>query len=180
MNAAVLAERTARRSAAPCEHRDLRTALGRYATGVTVVTTRTAGGDSIGVTINSFASVSLEPAIVLWSLARNASSIVAFRAAAWFAVNVLAADQLQIAARFAASRADRFSGVACEQGLFGLPLLSGSLAHFVCRTASQIEAGDHVVFLGALEYYRHFAGEPLLFQAGRYHAGNIRVEAMFT
>src|SRR5512133_4273399 len=104
---------------------EFRTALGMFATGVTIVTARTPDGQLVGLTANSFNSVSLDPPLVLWSLAQAAASLPAFRAGSHYAINVLAADQKTLAERFALKGADRWSGVNFVEGMGGAPLLAG-------------------------------------------------------
>lgn len=149
------------------EPRALRDALGRFATGVTVVTTRARDGAPIGLTCNSFASVSLDPPLVLWSLRRESPALPAFEAAGRFVVNVLAADQEALCRRFATPMADRFAGIETETCPLGCPVLPGALAVFACRTTQAIDGGDHVVFLGAVREARTRPGEPLVFAQGR-------------
>jgi flavin reductase (DIM6/NTAB) family NADH-FMN oxidoreductase RutF len=126
----------------------LRAALGRFATGVTVITCRSAEGGLVGLTANSFNSVSLDPPLVLWSLSKRARSLRAFREATHFGVNVLAWDQVEVAQRFASAIADRFAGLPFHEGEGGVPLLDGCVARFVCVTHHQYEGGDHVIFVG--------------------------------
>lgn len=148
--------------------RDLRRALGQYATGVTVVTTLH-DGERYGMTANSFTSVSLNPPLVLWAAAKSSPSLVAFEASDRFAVNVLAADQHHLSRQFATSGNDKFDGVPLQDGPpSSLPLLEGAVAHFVCRRTQRVEAGDHVVFLGEVEEYGAPGGEPLVFHSGFY------------
>lgn len=134
------------------------------------MTTRGLDGRGVGLTVSSFTSVSLDPPLVLWCLGRASASLSEFLAAGRFAVNVLAVDQSAIAQRFASRHVERFAGVACSIGLGGLPLIAGAIAHFVCRRARQIEAGDHLVFIGEVEHFQRFDGEPLLFHAGEFGA----------
>lgn len=155
-------------TADPHHHRSLRDAFGRFATGVTVVTCISPDGRPVGVTVNSFASVSLDPPLLLWSLMRRSANLAAFLDAGGFAVNVLGDDQRDLAARFAAPVQDRFAGVPWTPGLDGAPLLSGCVASFECSVFRTIEAGDHVVFLGRVHRFEGRAGTPLLFFAGRY------------
>ena len=150
---------------------DLRRAMGRFATGVTIVSTRGAGGRPVGVTANSFSSVSLEPPIVLWSLRRASPSLAAFDAAGRFVINVLTLDQLELSRRFASPLADKFTGVAHRPGLEGLPVLDGSAAVFECRTEQRLEVGDHVLYLGRVEAYSHRGAPTLLYCQGRYAEG---------
>jgi 3-hydroxy-9,10-secoandrosta-1,3,5(10)-triene-9,17-dione monooxygenase reductase component len=148
--------------------RALRDALGAFATGVTIVTTRAEDGTDIGLTANSFSSVSLAPPMVLWSLAKSAASIGAFREARYFAVHVLAADQDGLSARFATRGIEKFAGLAVERGREEIPLLGGCTARFECRTAFQYEGGDHVIFVGEVENLTHSERPPLVFHGGRY------------
>ncbi|WP_255429148.1 flavin reductase family protein [Ramlibacter albus] len=149
---------------------EFRAALGMFATGVTIVTARTADGQVIGLTANSFNSVSLEPPLVLWSLSRAAASLAVFSAGSHYAINVLAADQKALAERFAAKGADRFSGVSFDEGAGGAPLLHGAAATFECFNRSRYEEGDHVIFVGEVERCTHRPGAaPLLFHGGRYY-----------
>lgn len=148
--------------------RDLRHAFGQFATGVTVVTALGNGGRPVGVTANSFTSLSLEPPLVLWCLSRGASSLGVFQESEHFAVNVLASGQHHLSRLFATSGADKFSGVQVREGAHGIPLLDGSLAHYICRSVRQIEAGDHFIFIGEVESYKLFDGEPLVFHSGSY------------
>ena len=150
------------------DHKEFRSALGRFTTGVTVVTACDASGRRVGLTANSFSSVSLDPPLILWSLSRSAPSLPAFEACAHYAVNVLAADQVELSRRFARSGRDKFAGLACEEGLGGAPLLPGCVARFECRNAQRYAGGDHVIFLGQVERLAHCDREPLVFFAGRY------------
>ncbi len=148
--------------------RELRRALSRFATGVTIVTTCTKDGRLEGLTANSFSSVSLDPPLVLWSLRSDARSLPSFRAARWFAVTVLGSHQSGLSARFAGKATDRFAGVPFQAGLGGCPVLDDGIAHFECSVHDHVEAGDHVIFLGRVERMRHRDGVPLLYSGGRY------------
>ena len=150
--------------------REFRSALAMFATGVTIVTARTATGELIGLTANSFNSVSLDPPLVLWSLARAAGSLPAFSAGSHYAINILAADQKALAERFAARGADRWAGVDFSEGAAGSPLLDGAAATFECFNRSRYEEGDHVIFVGEVERCGHRSGaSPLLFHGGRFY-----------
>lgn len=141
-----------------------------FATGVTIVTARTPAGVLVGLTANSFNSVSLQPPLVLWSLARAAGSMAALSAGSHYAINILAADQKELAERFASGRADRWDGVAYSEGASGAPLLDGAAAHFECFNRSRYEEGDHVIFVGEVERCGHRAGaSPLLFHGGKFY-----------
>jgi 3-hydroxy-9,10-secoandrosta-1,3,5(10)-triene-9,17-dione monooxygenase reductase component len=148
--------------------RQFRDALGAFATGVTVVTTRDARGKDAGLTANSFNSVSLDPPMVLFSLARNSGSLAAFLEGTHFAVHVLAADQEGLSRRFASRGTDKFQGLDLERGVAGVPLLRDCSARFLCRTAFRYEGGDHMIFVGQVEAFEHFGRPPLVFHGGRY------------
>jgi len=146
----------------------LRSALGRFATGVTIVTCTDAAGVAVGLTVNSFSALSLEPPLVLWSLRVESPSLPSFGAARHFAVNVLAEHQLELSRRFAAGSADKFDAGRWTVGQTGAPVLSGAVAVLECATQSAQPHGDHVLFIGAVRHVVAHAGPPLLFQAGRY------------
>ncbi|VWX58958.1 Flavin reductase [Burkholderiales bacterium 8X] len=149
---------------------EFRKALGMFATGVTIVTARAANGSLVGLTANSFNSVSLDPPLVLWSLARGAASMVALSTGSHYAINILAADQKALAERFATKDVDRWSDVAFDQGIGGAPLLKGAAATFECFNRSRYDEGDHVIFVGEVERCMHAPGaSPLLFHGGRFY-----------
>ncbi len=149
---------------------EFRTALGMFATGVTIVTVRSAAGELLGLTANSFNSVSLDPPLVLWSLARSAASMLAFSTGSHYAVNVLSANQQALAQRFASKGIDRFADLAFVTGAGGAPLLSGAAAWFECFNRSRYDEGDHVIFVGEVERCSHQAGaSPLLFHGGKFY-----------
>jgi flavin reductase (DIM6/NTAB) family NADH-FMN oxidoreductase RutF len=149
---------------------EFRAALGLFATGVTIVTARTADGVPVGLTANSFNSVSLNPPLVLWSLRSAALSMPAFARGSHYAIHILAAEQLELARRFATPGIDRFAGMDFEPGSGGVPLIPGCAALFECANRSQYEEGDHVIFVGEVERSHHRAGaQPLIFHGGRYY-----------
>ena len=152
----------------PFDQRQLRDALSRFVTGVTIVTTRDAGGKAHGVTANSFSAVSLDPPLVLWSQAVTSRSHPAFRDGERFAVHVLADDQVALANQFARSRDDKFDGVACRDSIDGVPLLDGAAATFECVRIASFPGGDHVIFLGRVERIEDAGRRPLAFGGGRY------------
>ncbi|MCU0927949.1 MAG: flavin reductase family protein [Burkholderiaceae bacterium] len=149
--------------------RELRTALGRFATGVTIVTCRDTPGAPVGLTCNSFNALSLEPPLVLWSLRRASPNLAAFVGAGHFAVNVLAEDQIELSRRFASSAPDRFAEGVWHDGTGGAPLLVGAAAVFECETVSHQDVGDHVLFIGRVLRLADAALPPLVFHGGRYH-----------
>src|ERR1700761_8389165 len=152
----------------PIDPRDFRNALGTYATGVTIITAAGTDGKPYGITCNSFASVSLNPPLVLWSLVLYSSSLSVFQNASHFAVNVLGASQQALADKFAKSAGDKFADVEWTPGLGKAPLLADSVANFQCRAANRYYGGDHVIFLDAVEAYSYNRREPLLFAQGGY------------
>ncbi|MGA0594721.1 flavin reductase family protein [Enterovirga sp. CN4-39] len=146
----------------------LRQALGRFATGVTVITTRAPDGKCEGLTANSFSAVSLDPPLVLWSLRLASPSLPSFKSSGAFVVNVLSSEQSTTSQHFATPRHDKFEDVAFSEGIGGCPMLDGSLAIFECRTESMIEGGDHMIFIGRVIQAHYREGEPLIFAGGRY------------
>jgi flavin reductase (DIM6/NTAB) family NADH-FMN oxidoreductase RutF len=141
-----------------------------FATGVTIVTARTPQGDLVGLTANSFNSVSLSPPLVLWSLGRAAASMATFSAGSHYAINILSADQKELAQRFASKGVDRFANVAFIDGAGGAPLLAGAAASFECFNRSRYDEGDHVIFVGEVERCTHRAGaSPLLYHGGKFY-----------
>ena len=148
---------------------DFRQALGMFATGVTIVTARDASGQRIGLTANSFNSVSLEPPLVLWSLSRQAGTVPAFRSGSHYAINILAADQQALALRFASRAPDRFEGLSLREGAGGAPIIEGAAAVFECFNRSRYEEGDHIIFVGEVEACERRPGAtPLIFHGGRF------------
>jgi 3-hydroxy-9,10-secoandrosta-1,3,5(10)-triene-9,17-dione monooxygenase reductase component len=148
--------------------RQFRNALGSFATGVTIITARSPAGADVGVTANSFNSVSLDPPMILWSLAKTSTSFDAFMAAEHFAVHILAMDQEGLSGRFAKSNTDKFGGLTVERGRGSVPLLPGCAARFQCRTAYRHEGGDHIILVGEVEEFDHDGHAPLAFHGGRY------------
>ncbi|MFZ2102925.1 MAG: flavin reductase family protein [Oricola sp.] len=146
--------------------RDLRKAFGRFATGITVVTAATPDGP-LGITANSFSSVSLEPAMVLWSIGRHSRRFDAFARADFQAIHVLGEDQADLCRRFSHTGID-FTGLEITYNRQRVPLLSGTLARFEVEIVDRIDAGDHVIQLGRVQRLSLADGEPLVFAAGRY------------
>jgi 3-hydroxy-9,10-secoandrosta-1,3,5(10)-triene-9,17-dione monooxygenase reductase component len=147
---------------------EFRKALGSFATGVTIITTRAPDGAPVGLTANSFNSVSLNPPLVLWSLAETSLSLPAFRAAEHWAVHVLASDQEELSGRFARRGQDKFAGLEVDSGRGGVPLLRGCAARFQCRKAFQYQGGDHLIFVGEVLDFDRAESAPLVFHGGRY------------
>lgn len=157
-------------SPVPFSSREFRDALAAFATGITVICTREADGRSVGFTANSFNSVSLDPPLVLWSLALTGSHLAAFRATPVYAVNVLATDQVAIAQRFSQPHTDRFEGIAHRLSPGGAPLLDGCTAWFECAHYAQHHVGDHVLFIGRVLDCARQPGAGLAYHHGQYAA----------
>ncbi|AYF87841.1 MULTISPECIES: p-hydroxyphenylacetate 3-hydroxylase reductase component [unclassified Pseudomonas] len=150
------------------DSRAFRRALGNFATGVTVVTATAPDGTRVGVTANSFNSVSLEPPLILWSIDKRSSSLAVFERASHFAVNILAADQIDLSNQFARPRDDKFEGVAVESGVGGAPLLPDCAARFECEMHQWVEGGDHWILIGKVVRFDDFGRSPLLYHQGAY------------
>ena len=148
--------------------RDFRNALGTFATGVTIVTTRSVDGNPIGVTCNSFGSVSLTPPLILWSLSVYSPNLQVFLQAKHFAVNVLAHDQVELSRRFSQPMEDRFAGVARSAGEDGIPLIANVAAQLECRNEARHYSGDHAILIGHVLRYVYRDVAPLVFWRGRY------------
>ena len=147
---------------------DFRRALAQFATGVTVITTRTPEGTPVGVTVNSFNSVSLAPPLVVWSLALGASTQPVFRDCPRYLVHILSAGQLEVARRFAQRGIDRFAGLAWYDSEGGLPQFDGCVARFECAQRTHHIEGDHLVLIGAVQRFETLGGAPLIFHDSRY------------
>ncbi|GMM92727.1 flavin reductase family protein [Qipengyuania sp. MTN3-11] len=149
-----------------------RSALGSFVTGVTIVTARGPDGEPVGLTANSFNSVSLDPPMVLWSLALSSNSLPVFRDAESWAVHILAAGQEDLSQRFATSGLDKFTGLGDRNGPAdgpeGAPLIEGCAARFGCRARFEYEGGDHAIFLGEVVDFDRSRAEPLIYHGGRY------------
>ncbi len=147
----------------------LRGVLGSFATGVAIVTCTHIDGQRVGMTVNSFSALSLQPPLVLWSLRKTSPSLAAFRFARHFAVNILAESQVDLARRFASALPDKFDQGAWSDGACGVPLLSGAAAVLECERTLEQDAGDHILFIGRVLRLADLAAPPLLFHAGHYH-----------
>ena len=147
----------------------LRVALGRFATGVTIVCCRDVDGRPLGLTVNSFSAVSLEPPLVLWCLRVVSPALDAFLAATHFSINVLGESQVDLARRFAQTRANKFAAGQWSDSVDGTPVLAHCAAVFECEQVSRQAVGDHVLFIGQVLRLRETALAPLVFQAGHYH-----------
>lgn len=151
-----------------------RAALGTFTTGVTIITTQSEDGSPVGITANSFNSVSLNPPLVLWSLAKNARSLPAFSDSRHWNVHVLSTEQEPLSGRFARQGEDKFDGIELDSGISGAPLLPDCTARFQCRTAFQYEGGDHVIFVGEVLAFDHNDRAPLAYQSGQYALATLK------
>ena len=150
--------------------RQLRDALAQFATGVTIVCARAAHDRYVGFTANSFGSVSLEPPLVLWTISQRSASLAVFDATERYAINVLAAAQVELARRFSRPHADRFASVPFRLGWSDAPLIDGCVAWFECRHHAKYRTGDHMLFIGEVMTVERAPGASLVFQHGRFAA----------
>jgi flavin reductase (DIM6/NTAB) family NADH-FMN oxidoreductase RutF len=148
--------------------RAFRDALGMFATGIAVVTARGPSGDPVGLTVNSFSSVSLDPPLVLWCLSLYSPTLAAFERCTHYAINVLAVEQDGLSQHFASSAPDRFAGIEWTGGLGGAPLIPGCCAAFECRNEVRHPGGDHLIFVGQVERFARHEREGLLYFRGGY------------
>jgi 3-hydroxy-9,10-secoandrosta-1,3,5(10)-triene-9,17-dione monooxygenase reductase component len=148
------------------DSQEFRRALGRFATGITIITARAPDSAPVGLTCNSFGSLSLDPPLVQWSIATSSRNYAALCAATHFAVHVLDSNQGELCWQFSAKNRDRFASLEIEEGLAGLPLLRRYHARFECETHAQLEAGDHMIIIGRVLRLREQDGDPLLFYRG--------------
>lgn len=152
------------------EMKEFRQCLGKFATGVTVVTCTDDDGRPYGITANSFSSVSLEPRLILWNIAKVSNSLQAFLDAEYFAINILSADQQNLSSHFAKSDHTLFDKIEIDRSAQNVPLIPGALACFECRTHRIHDCGDHYIILGEVIEFDAQDGEPLLFFGGKYAA----------
>jgi flavin reductase (DIM6/NTAB) family NADH-FMN oxidoreductase RutF len=149
-------------------HEEFRQALGRFASGVTVVTCKSDAGNPLGLTVSAFSSLSLEPPLVLICIDTRASVYEDLKEGSFFAVNVLAQDQESVSRRFASRDTDRFKGLGYREGKTGAPLIDGALAFIECRLVHSCPGGDHTIFVGQVESSEVNDGKPLLYFRGGY------------
>lgn len=153
------------------DSRVFRRALGNFATGVTIVTAQTATGEKVGVTANSFNSVSLDPALILWSIDKRSGSHEVFQQATHFAVNILAADQIELSNHFARPKNDKFTGIPYTLGReSNAPLFEHCSARFQCEKYQQLDGGDHWILIGQVIAFDDLGRSPLLYHQGAYSA----------
>ncbi len=147
---------------------EFRRTLGCFATGVAVVTTLDENGGKVGITVNSFNSVSLQPPLVLWSIAEESMNFNTFVRAEHYVVNVLAIHQRELCERFAARVKDRFEGLDCGVGIAGVPVLPEYSAVFECRAEHRYDGGDHMILVGRVLKFEDRKTDPLIFYRGHY------------
>ena len=145
-----------------------RRALGNFATGVTIITTRAEDGTNIGVTASSFSSLSLDPPLILWSSIKETPSCKVFESASHFAVNILASDQMQMSNHFARQQEDKFEGVEWQEGIGGSPIFPDCAGRFQCEAYDKLDGGDHWIFVGKVVAFDDFGRSPLCFHQGSY------------
>ncbi len=148
--------------------RALRDTLGRFATGIAILTTRDERGTPVGLTINSFNSVSLDPPLVVFSLGCGLRRLPVFQQAQWYGISLLRDDQEAVSVAFATPAGDPFATTVWRDGAHGVPLVVPALAHFELARFAEHDGGDHRLFLARVVRHEWFAGEPLVYFAGRY------------
>ncbi len=153
----------------PINSEDFRNALSRFASGVTVVTTKDADGNKQGITVSAFSSVSLDPPLVLICIENSAGSVNAFKNSEMFIVNVLSREQIELSERFASQIADKFAGVDLHLNIDGIPVLSNCLANLTCRVRNVYDGGDHTIFIGEVENAEVNEGDPIVYFRSDYH-----------
>lgn len=157
----------------PIDEQHYKKTLGRFNSGVTIVTTEHDGA-LYGLTVASFASLSLRPPLILVCIEKRVKSHEALRVSGRFGVSILAAGQEDLSNRFSSRVEDRFEGVACRTGSLGVPLIDGAIAQIECRTFDQLDGGDHTIFVGEVEAADFTDGAPLVYFRSGYH----RIEGM--
>jgi flavin reductase (DIM6/NTAB) family NADH-FMN oxidoreductase RutF len=153
---------------------DFKAVMGNYPTGVTVVTTVNENGVPLGLTVNSFASVSVDPLLILWSIDKRVSSYQEFIRTDKFAVHILASNQGDICSLFATKGTDRFANCRWERSVAGLPIIEGAAGVLQCKTFKTIEAGDHTILIGKVIDIQNYNKEPLLYHKRKF--GEIPLE----
>lgn len=147
---------------------ELRHAFGRFATGIAVITTLDGDGRPYGLTVNSFASVSMDPPMISWNVIRGSTAHATIARAGRFVVNILAKSQRHVAQQMTGPIEHRFAGVPYHPSSSGLPVIGDTLATFECDTYSMIAAGDHDIVLGTVKQFEHREGRPLVYWGGGY------------
>ena len=154
----------------PIERNELRRVMGHFATGVTIITTKSKEGAPAGLTANSFTSVSLDPPLILVAVDKKADSWPHFEESKVFTVNILNDEMETLSRKFAVSGGDKFQGVAYHTGANGVPILDGALAYLECNLYATYDGGDHTLYLGLIEQVETHEAKPLIFYRGGYRA----------
>ena len=162
-------------SIAPLDTKALRACLGQMATGITVISTLAEDGALVGLTVNSFSALSLDPALIIWSLRLVSPNLPVFQSQPRFVVSVLAEGQADISSQFASNQTDKFNGIDYALNCHGIPMLHGASAWFECRTVLQQAAGDHCLFIAQVEKFSQSETAPLVFHGGGYFALGARL-----
>jgi flavin reductase (DIM6/NTAB) family NADH-FMN oxidoreductase RutF len=152
----------------PVTEDEFRSALSRFASGVTVVTTKDSAGNFHGITVSSFCSVSLKPPMILVCIEKTTGSHYAFNESDHFVVNILDVSQKEVSERFASTLPNKFDGVEFELNLESVPVLAGCVANLECRLRMAWDGGDHTIFVGEVEKVTVFSGDPLIYFYGDY------------
>ena len=150
------------------DSKDFRRALGNFATGVTIITTRAPDGTNVGVTASSFNSLSMDPPLILWSSIKDTPSCKIFETATHFAVNILASDQMDMSNHFARQQEDKFANVEWEEGIGGSPIFPNCAGRFQCESYDKLDGGDHWIFVGRVLSVDDYGRSPLCFHQGSY------------
>jgi len=151
------------------DSRAFRNALGEFATGVAIVTTQVEGQDPIGITVNSFSSVSLDPPLVLWCLDKGSDRLSSFEQCNGFTINILAAEQRDLSNRLSRSGQAGLEDIPIGEGVNGCPYLAEALANFECSIEARHDAGDHIIMVGrVLAFNQPSAETPLIYHRGAY------------
>lgn len=159
---------TTTKTHAEIDPKAFRRALGNFATGVTIITTRGADGTHVGVTASSFNSLSMDPPLVLWSSIKDTPSCKVFETASHFAVNILSSHQMDMSNHFARQQEDKFAGTEWEEGIGGAPIFPNCAGRFQCESYDKLDGGDHWIFVGRVVAFDDFGRSPLCFHQGSY------------
>lgn len=152
----------------PITKEEFRHALGRFASGVTVVTTKAADGHLHGLTVSAFSSVSLNPPLILVCIQKTTGSYHAFEESKAFVVNILSDRQKDVSNHFASHLEDKFAGVDYAEGIDRVPVLNDCLVNLECRLVNSYDGGDHTIFVGQIEKVHSREGNPLAYYHGNY------------
>ncbi len=144
-------------------------AMSQFVTGITIVTTCDQHNNPMGLTVNSFNSVSLSPPLVLWSLNKQSKKLDTFMKADYFGISVLAADQEHLSRHFSQHHENAFENIEIMIESQGIPLISNALAYFICKTRNRYDEGDHLILIGEVQFCSSTEGQALAYRARKYH-----------